>query len=452
MPLIRSLRSRLVLSAAGVAILFVLALLPALQNAFNQTLEEVIKQRLAADAATLIGAATVVDGELVMPEMMPDEEFNLPEAKLLGYVQDVEGREIWQSRSTEDESLSYRSKSNAGRTDFSRIRDLDQEEFYVYDIEVHLKGEDELPLRFITMLPSSEFAPLEDEFFFHLRLWLGGGLLLLLVLFWAGLTWSLGSLKRLRLELDEIEAGARERLSDQHPLELTRLTDSLNRLLDSERHQSTRYRDSLADLAHSLKTPLAVLQTVAESIRSVVKYDQQARVLQDQIKRMSQQIDYQLQRARLRRSGLVKHQAMLAPIVTKLAEALDKVYREKDVEIKYEFNPDFCVPMEESVLLELLGNLLENAYRLCISKVRVSAEVHEGVCEMTIEDDGPGVPENQRQRIVERGERLDAQHPGQGIGLAVVKDIIESYDGELRLGQSPFGGAAFSVRLKLEGV
>lgn len=448
----RSLRSRLVLSAAGVAILFVLALLPALQNAFDQTLEEVIKQRLAADAATLIGAATVVDGELVMPEMMPDEEFNLPEATLLGYVHDVEGRVIWQSRSTEDESLSYRSQFNGGRTDFLRIRDLHKNEFYVYDVEVHLTGKDELPLSFITMLPSSEFAPLQHEFRSQLRLWLGGGLLLLLVLFWLGLTWSFRSLKRLRVELDEIEGGARERLSDQHPLELTRLTDSLNRLLDSERHQSRRYRDSLADLAHSLKTPLAVLQTVAESLRKAVGYEQQARVLQDQIKRMSQQIDYQLQRARLRRTGLVKHQAMLAPTVAKIAEALDKVYREKDVEITCDFNPDFCVPMEESVLLELLGNLLENAYRLCISKVRVSAKAHDGVCELTIEDDGPGVPENQRQRIVERGERLDAQHPGQGIGLAVVKDIIESYGGELRLGESPLGGAAFSLRLKLERV
>lgn len=429
--------------------LFVLALLPALQNVFNQTLEEVIQQRLAADASTLISAATVVDGELVMPERMPDEEFNLPEAKLLGYVHNVDGTVIWQSRSTEDESLSYLPQFNGGRTDFLRIKDINQEAFYVYDVEVHLKGEDELPLSFITMLPSSEFAPLHDAFIYKLRLWLGGGLLILLVLLWLGLTWSFHSLKGLRAELDEIERGSRERLSDQHPRELTRLIHSLNRLLDSERHQRSRYRDSLADLAHSLKTPLAVLQTIAENVRSRSEYNEQAQVLQDQIKWMSQQIDYQLQRARLRRSGLVQHQVMLAPTVTKLTEALDKVYREKGVDIKCDFDQNFHVPMEEGMLLELLGNLLENAYRLCLSQIRVSAVARGGVCELMVEDDGPGVPEGQRQRIIERGERLDTQHPGHGIGLSIVKDIIESYDGELSLGQSSLGGAAFFIRLKV---
>lgn len=444
-----SLRSRLVLSAAGLVMLFMSTLLPALQNAFNRTLEEVIQQRLAADAATLISAASVVGGKLVMPDRMPDEEFNLPEAKLLGYVHDVEGRVIWQSRSTEDENLSYRSQFDGGQTEFVRIRDLNRKRFYVYDIEVQLSGENELPLSFITMLPNSEFAPLQAQFAGKLRLWLGGGLLILLVLLWLGLTWSFQSLKGVRIELDEIESGRRERLSDQHPLELTRLIYSLNRLLDGERHQRRRYRDSLADLAHSLKTPLAVLQTVAENVRDVPAYREQARVLQDQIKRMSQQIDYQLQRARLRRSGLVQYQALLAPNVAKLTGALDKVYREKGITVEATFDADLHVPMEESALLELLGNLLENAYRLSVARIRISAVSQHGVCEIMVEDDGPGVPEGQRHRIIQRGERLDTRYPGQGIGLSIVEDIVESYGGELRLGDSDLGGAAFSVRLKL---
>ena len=104
---------------------------------------------------------------------------------------------------------------------------------------------------------------------------------------------------------------------------------------------------------------------------------------------------------------------------------------------------------ERGALLELLGNLLENAYRLCLGQVRVSVHQQGGVLELCVEDDGPGVPVDQRERILRRGERLDAQHPGQGIGTAVVKDIIESYGGELLLEDSQLGGASCRVRLSV---
>ncbi len=442
--MMRSLRTRLVLSAAGFAVLFMLALLPILQRVFDQTMEQIIQQRLAADASTLVSAASVVDGQLHMPELLPDEEFNLPEAKLLGYVHDMEGNVIWHSRSTDAEQPDYLPHYSGGRIDFLRIRDRNHKEYYVYDVEVHLAGDDKLPLSFVTMLPSSEYAPLQRDFSFKLRLWLGGGLLLLLLLLWLGMTWSLRSLKGVRRELSEVEAGTRETLSDRHPSELARLTRSLNRLLDSERLQRSRYRDSLADLAHSLKTPLAVLQTVAENLRQ----PEQSRVLRDQIERMSQQIDYQLQRASLRRSGLVRHQARLAPVVARLSEALSKVYRDKPVVLQCDVEETLSIPMEEGALLELLGNLLENAYRLSLSRIRVSASISEGSYDLLVEDDGPGVPPAERERVIGRGERLDTAHPGQGIGLAVVRDIIESYGGTLSLDDSPLGGAAFRVRLK----
>ena len=171
----------------------------------------------------------------------------------------------------------------------------------------------------------------------------------------------------------------------------------------------------------------------------------QAWVLQSQIERMSQQISYQLQRASLRKSGLVRHQVRLEPVLQSLCDTLGKVYRDKRVTVTYDLPPECDVPIEKGALLEMLGNLLENAYRLCLSEVRISlVESLEGT-ELCIEDDGPGVPPDQRARILQRGERLDRQHPGQGIGLAVVKDIIESYGARLTLGDSPLGGAAFKI-------
>ena len=134
-------------------------------------------------------------------------------------------------------------------------------------------------------------------------------------------------------------------------------------------------------------------------------------------------------------------------MVGKLSEALGKVHRDKPVQLERRISPGFMVPMEEGALLELLGNLLENAYRLCGSRIDVSAVSHDGMCVLWVEDDGPGVPPDQRQRIIGRGERLDTAHPGQGIGLSVVKDIVASYGGELTLDDSPLGGAAFRIRL-----
>ena len=167
--------------------------------------------------------------------------------------------------------------------------------------------------------------------------------------------------------------------------------------------------------------------------------------MQGQVNRMSQQISYQLQRARLRKSGLLRYQVKLKPLLDSLLEALDKVYRDKRVQVTPVFSAELRVPVEQGALLELLGNILENAYRLCINEIRISAQLTANGCELMVEDDGPGVPKHQRERILKRGERLDTQYPGQGIGTAVVKDIIDSYGGQLFVEDSVLGGAQFRI-------
>lgn len=449
--MMRSLRSRLMLGASALAALFMLALLPALQNAFDQTMEQVIQQRLAADTNTMISVAQLEANTLQMPEKMPDEEFNLPEARLLGFVYDQAGNLVWRSRSADDEPVQYTPLYSGGTTDFLQVYDELGRGYYVYDVEVFLDDSTTPPFSFITMLPKSEFAPLIANFDRQLYTWLGGGLLLLLALLWMGLTWGFRALRSLSTELDEIESGSRGQLGDQHPKELLRLTRSLNRLLDSERRQRQRYQDSLGDLAHSLKTPLSVLQGIAESIARQ-PFNAQADVLQTQISRMSQQIDYQLRRASLRKSGLVQHRVLLSPLLSSITETLFKVYDDKKITLHMDVADSFWVPMERGSLMELLGNLLENAYRLCLSQVTVSASYSPTHCEITIEDDGAGIPVNQREVILQRGERLDSQNPGQGIGLSVVKDIVESYDGELVIDDAKLGGALFRVKLNTEGM
>ncbi|NWA29859.1 histidine kinase [Pseudomonas gingeri] len=443
--MIRSLRVRLMLAATILAILFMLALLPAMQGAFSLALQDSIEQRLASDVTTLISAARIERQKLQMPDLLPDERFNLPDSRLLGYIFDREGRLVWRSRATQEEHINYRPRYDGRGNEFAKIREDNGNEFFVYDVEVKLLGGKSAAYSFVALQPMREYnmtlAGLREK----LYLGFGAALSVLLALLWLGLTWGLRALRRLSQELDQIESGELESLSEEHPRELLRLTGSLNRLLRSEREQRSRYRDSLDDLAHSLKTPLAVLQGVSEGMAQRPQDREQARVLQSQIERMNQQISYQLQRASLRKSGLVRHQVELRPVLDSLCSTLDKVYRDKRVVVAIDVPQFSHVPIEQGALLELLGNLLENAYRLCLSQVRISLRRGLQGIEVYVEDDGPGVPPDQRARVLQRGERLDRQHPGQGIGLAVVQDIIQSYDAEMTLGDSTLGGASFRI-------
>ncbi|MFS2158403.1 ATP-binding protein [Pseudomonas sp. Pseusp122] len=443
--MIRSLRLRLMLAAAILAVIFMLMLLPALQGTFSLALRSSIEQRLASDVTTLISAARIEDDHLLMPTVLPGEQFNLPGSRLIGYIYDRQGHLVWRSRAAEAEDINYVPRYDGKGDQFSKLRDINGEEFFVNDVEIQLLGGRNAAFSIVSLLPVREYQETISDLRRKLYLGFGGALLALMALLWLGMTWGLRALRGLSQELDEVEAGNRDGLSEQHPSELLRLTGSLNRLLSSEREQRIRYRDSLGDLAHSLKTPLAVLQGVSETIAKRPEDLEQARVLQTQIERMSQQIGYQLQRASLRKSGLVRHHVALRPVVESLCNTLDKVYRDKQVKVSLDLPEQSMVAMEEGALLEMLGNLLENAYRLCLSEVRVTQRSSLQGDELCIEDDGPGVPQSQRARILERGERLDRQHPGQGIGLAVVKDIIESYGARLTLGDSELGGAAFRI-------
>ncbi len=446
---VSSLRVRLMLGAAVTVLLFILALFPALQQVFTSALEESIEQRLAADASALISAARISKGQLRMPEKLPDEEFDILNARQLGFIYDSKGALVWRSRSSQQEVIHYRPKYDGHGHDFLRAKDTEGREFFVYDVEVDLLRGQSAAFSIVTMQPVSDYQAMYDNLRQQLYVWLGFALLLLLGFLWLGLGWGVRSLRSVSAELDEVENGTRDSLSDEHPRELLRLTRSLNRLLESERQQSERYRHSLDDLAHSLKTPLAVLQGLGEVIYAQPGNREQAKTLQGQVNRMSQQISYQLQRASLRKSGLLRYRVKLKPLVDSLVEALDKVYRDKCVTVASDFSLELRIPVEQAALLELLGNLLENAYRLCISEIRIRAHVVENYCELTVEDDGPGVPKHQRERILQRGERLDTQYPGQGIGTAVVKDIIDSYDGQLFVEESSLGGAQFRILFPL---
>ena len=264
------------------------------------------------------------------------------------------------------------------------------------------------------------------------------GALLLLTSFW-----SLGSLRTMARQMDEIRAGKREALSNDYERELTPLTESVNQLLENERQQTQRYQHALNDLAHSLKTRLALIQITAQELKLGHEIHDN---ISEQITTMDQIIQYQLRRAVTGRKRLASKGTEPVPLIEKLLASLAKVYRHKKLQTGFQFDDDVFFHGEQGDLMELMGNLLDNACKFAISEIRVHVGHQDNGLLIVVEDDGPGIAPGKSQQIFQRGVRADSS-PGQGIGLAVVTEIVHSYGGKIRVDESPLGGARFHITL-----
>ena len=278
---------------------------------------------------------------------------------------------------------------------------------------------------------------------------LAANLLLVIPLLWLAAHWSLRPIGHLTSQVRELETGHRENLDDNPPQELRSLVRNLNLLLTNERQRYTRYRTTLADLTHSLKTPLAVLQSTLRSLRAGKEFtiEQAEPVMLEQISRISQQIGYYLHRASMQadHNPLQRDLHSVSALLDSLCSALNKVYQRKGVEITLDISPELTFIGDQNDFMEVLGNVLDNACKYCLEFIEVSARQTDKALHLFIDDDGPGIPESKRDLIFVRGQRADTLRPGQGLGLAVVRDILEQYAGQVIATTSPLGGARMEV-------
>ena len=276
--------------------------------------------------------------------------------------------------------------------------------------------------------------------------WLAMVLALALILLVSAAYWGMRPLVRMQNELQSINQGKTKSLSEGYPVELEGVTQALNQLLQQSSAQQQRYQNAMNDLAHSLKTRLAAVHAITDDT-SLTKQSANEKIM-EQISQMDQLVKYQLKRAMLGRQGLKQEHTAIAPLVEQLAQMLFKIYRDKQVKFKANIPTNLLFPGNKGDLMELCGNLMENAFRLCISQVQVTAHFNEqGDFELIVEDDGPGVEEQLRQKIIQRGVRADSQSPGQGIGLAVCDEIVSSYGGSLSIEESHLEGARFRITI-----
>lgn len=274
--------------------------------------------------------------------------------------------------------------------------------------------------------------------------WFGGAALMLLLLQAMILRRSFAPLRRVAADIRSIEAGRTERLKHNYPRELHGLTENLNALLDQAESHLARYRNALGDLAHSLKTPLAVLRGAVENPET----DEETRaVAREQIERMNRIIEYQLKRAAASGRSHLAPPVHVEDKARQIVSALNKVYIDKNIACRTHIDPDLVFRGDEGDLLEILGNLAENAYKWSRSQVELHARHDQGgQLELRVDDDGPGIPVDVAARLLKRGERADPSVPGHGLGLAIVNSIVRAYGGELAIEKSPLGGAAVIVR------
>jgi signal transduction histidine kinase len=269
---------------------------------------------------------------------------------------------------------------------------------------------------------------------------LAGGLLLV--------QGAIAPFRSLGARLSAVRDGRSQRVDGEFPSEVQPLVDDLNALLEDRERAIARALTTAGDLAHGLKTPLAVLAQEAEEA-GAAGHDNLSATLRRQVERMQRQVDYQLARARATAvsSAAPGMRCPVLPSVEGLVRTMRRLHAERELKIESEVSPEHEIKGRREDLEEMLGNLLDNACQWARSRVAISSSMEETRLTMAVDDDGPGVDPSMRAQVLERGVRADQQVRGSGLGLAIVRELADLYGGSLTLETSPFGGTRARLEL-----
>jgi two-component system sensor histidine kinase PhoQ len=421
-----------------------------LDMVFRHAAERSLRELIDAQMVALIAAADPDGPESVTPTAVLETRFDTPGSGLYAEIRSASGESIWRSQSTIGTAVQFGPPLEGGERSFffteiagTPIKLAVTSRGIVWD---DLHGQ---PVRFTFSVATSLEVYEAQLASFRQQMvgWFVGLAMLLIATLALLLRWLLKPVRRLEREIKEVEAGTREHLGEAWPRELTAVTLNLNALLAGERTRIRRYRDTLGNLAHSLKTPLAVMR------QALGAGGASKDALNDEIDRMSGIIEHQMKRAAAS-GGVLLGQAPVdvAPIVVELRVALLKVYGNKDLLFETAIPAAAQFIGDRADLTELLGNLLDNACKWARARVRIAVTVDASVdsrtaLQLVVDDDGPGIAESDRARVLERGGRADEATPGYGLGLAMVQDTVALYGGSMRIDSSEFGGARLSLAL-----
>ncbi len=259
---------------------------------------------------------------------------------------------------------------------------------------------------------------------------------------------ALAPFRTLRAGLSSVREGRSQSIEGDYPTEVQPLVNDLNALLEDRERAVARALTTAGDLAHGLKTPLAVLAQEAEQARAAGHHDL-ATTLRQQVERMQRQIDYHLARARATASTRAApgHRCSVLPSVEGLVRTMRRLHAERELSIDVDVSPAHEIRGRREDLDEMLGNLLDNACKWARSRVAISSSIDEDRLSISVDDDGPGLDPSLRAQVLQRGVRADQQVRGSGLGLAIVSDLAELYGGSVTLETSPLGGTRARLEL-----
>ena len=442
-----SLSARLLISVSVLLLLFFGATIVVLETAFVSAAQSAQEDILDGHLMAVLAAAEVTDdGGLELPPDLQEPRFGAIGSGLYAELRDHLGEAVWRSRSSLGIEIPVSEPPPSGVRHFEVEQLADGTPVLSLSLAVQWELPDGNYRPFVFKVAESleSFNAQIARYRTQLFGWFAAVALVMLLAISILLRRVLRPLRQIEHEIGEIELGERTALSDRYPTELSGVARNMNLLIDTERARAERYRKTLDNLAHSLKTPLAAMRSLLGSTAS----GGQVRI-DEQIDRMDEIVRYQLRKpAAAQAQNLVLSLVPVAIEVRRLVAGLKKVYHEKSPAIDAVVEDGLEFRGDKGDLLEIAGNLLDNACKWCQGRVRLTARRSAGgELLLVVGDDGPGIPEEAADALLERGTRLDESKPGHGIGLSVVKEIAESYGGRLEIGRSALGGAEFRVTI-----
>ncbi|MGV2989417.1 ATP-binding protein [Vibrio sp. E150_011] len=433
-----SLKTRLLLAASlWLSVITIAAgvIIPGLVREYLvQDLETQLGRSMDEIAANL---ETDKQGRLVLSSRLSDPRFNQPYSGLYWHIKTP--ADTLRSRSLWDKDISQKERAHASSYFGARDERL-----------VAIKRTVFLPdiSDGVTIIVAQDEDPIDKAL--HTltnQVWVILGIMMLglLSLVVAQVSWSLRPLNKMQKELQMLRNGERQSLDEQYPKEIAPLVNDLNALIFHYQELLARARNHAGNLSHALKTPLSILKNEQANLNEADRHKLAPALLQIQ-----SQIDYHLGRARMAGAmNILSVKANPSERVDAMSLAFDKVYAQREIALINELDPDLFVAVEKTDLDEMLGNLIENAYKWGESLIRVhSIALDNDAIQIIIEDDGVGIPEAQCQDVIKRGVRLDETTPGTGLGLNIVSEMAHGYRGDLVLSLSKLGGLKATLTLR----
>jgi len=437
-----SIASRLLITSCVILAGFVVLTSLAVRHSVHTRAEQALYDRMQGLIYGILGAAEFADnGQLVVNnDELPDQRLTSPVFGTYAEVMSNTGERLWASKSSVS-LVPPIAELKVGQWKFNLHGESGGNEVRSLQFAANWATEENQDNIFILHVVNDAVEFNSQLRKFDSTLWVSlllAALLLLLIQVLV-LSWGLRPLAKLGQGLRKIEVGDADLLDTKLPIELKPLANGMNTLIASERNRHERYRNVMDDLAHSLKTPVTVMQNSAREQASQQALPQ---TVSEQTKRMQDIVAYHLQRASAQGAQALAAPFPLLPLLNRLSATLSKVYTEQKVKFDFRLSANLGIRVHESDLMEIFGNLLDNSCKYGATHIAVSHQKDW----IYVDDNGPGFPEEKIDQLSRRGIRADSRYEGQGLGLAVASELTLSYGGEFKLSNRKDGGARVALK------